>query len=169
MEYDRWQYEPRNPTLALMVGNQPALGSRAGAALAAITVQAAIVSLLVVKHHGPRVEVMQPVTVAWLAREPIDLRAPSIAPLLISDTPDVAPPEYAQQAGLQPGTRALVILRVEVRSDGMVGTITVERSGGSEAIDVAAANFVRTLTWIPAHEYGKPVAMTMRFAVQLAA
>lgn len=74
---------------------------------------------------------------------------------------------FAQRAGLRPKGSAAVVLEVEIRADGTVGTVTVVQSDGHAAIDAAAIAYVRSLRWIPGTVDHQPAAMRIRFPVLL--
>lgn len=79
---------------------------------------------------------------------------------------DVAP--YARMAGLAPGRRAIVILAVDVGADGTPTSVAIDRSSNDSAADSAAAEYARSLRWIPGVLRGERVPMRIRFTVALA-
>jgi hypothetical protein len=81
--------------------------------------------------------------------------------------PDKENCSYANAAGLAPGDGATTVLLVEVLDTDKIGSVSVDVSGGTEAIDKAAMRFVRELTWVGGQSEGKPVPMKVRFAVHL--
>jgi len=83
-----------------------------------------------------------------------------MAPML-----DIAP--FAQRAGLAERAGATVVLRVEVRGDGIVGRVDVEVSGGSAQVDQAAIAYVRAMTWVGGRKSGKPETLWVRWGVHL--
>ena len=91
-----------------------------------------------------------------------------VAPqLLDTDPPATAP--FAQQAGLRPGESAVVVLRVEVLSDGHVGQVEVDVSSGSRQVDEAAVAYAQTLAWVPGRLHGIEMSTWVRQGVRLAA
>ncbi len=66
------------------------------------------------------------------------------------------PPAYPPLAR-ERGYEGTVFLRVEVRGDGSVGGMTIDRSSGYEMLDRAAAESVKEWTFLPAQKGGKPV------------
>ncbi len=66
------------------------------------------------------------------------------------------PPAYPPLAR-EKGYEGTVYLRVEVRGDGRVGGLTIDRSSGYEILDRAAAESVKAWTFLPAQKGGKPV------------
>jgi TonB family protein len=66
------------------------------------------------------------------------------------------PPTYPPLAR-ERGYEGTVLLRVEVRRDGRVGGLTIDRSSGYEVLDRAAAESVKEWTFLPARKGGKPV------------
>ena len=125
------------------------------------------------------------VTHATTLQDPIDLRmslptapvfeftepngdAVSVAPRLLDATPaDMAP--FARQGGLLPGESAVVVLRIEVLSDGQVGQVQVDVSSGSRQVDAAAMDYVRTLAWLPGRFHGIEESTWVRHGVRLVA
>jgi TonB family protein len=90
------------------------------------------------------------------------------APVLVTSVTEEVQSQLAQRAGLSTGQSATVVLRIQVLAHGRAGDVAVERTGGSEAIDAAAIEYVRQLTWMAGRRGGEPVAMTIRLAVNLA-
>jgi len=78
---------------------------------------------------------------------------------------DILP--YALKAGLAVGQRARVMLAVEVLPNGTTGSVVVERSGGSEIVDAAAIEYIRSCRWIPGSVQGQAAAMRIRHQVVL--
>jgi protein TonB len=66
------------------------------------------------------------------------------------------PPTYPPLAR-ERGYEGTVYLRVEVKGDGRVGGLTIDRSSGYEILDRAAAESVREWIFLPAQKGGKPV------------
>jgi hypothetical protein len=87
------------------------------------------------------------------------------APQVVDAPLDAAP--FARSAGLQPGHGAAVVLRIEVLGTGDLGAIIVEASGGTDAIDAAAIDYVRALTWSGGMVDGKPATIWIRWGVWL--
>lgn len=85
------------------------------------------------------------------------------------DDSSVDPTEYARRAGLQAGEGATIVLRLEVLGTGDLGTILVETTGGSEAIDMAAIDYVRALAWAGGRVDGRPATIWIRWGVRLQA
>ena len=95
-------------------------------------------------------------------------QAVSVAPQLLDvESPDMAP--FAQQAGLRPGESAVVVLRVEVLSDGHVGQVQVDVSSGSLQVDKAAAAYARQIAWVPGRLHGIDESTWVRYGVRLVA
>ncbi len=95
-------------------------------------------------------------------------QAVSVAPQLL----DTAPPDtepFAKLAGLLPGESAVVVLRVEVLSDGRVGQVQVDVSSGKSEVDEAAIDYARELAWIPGRLHGMEQSTWVRQSVRLAA
>jgi TonB family protein len=74
---------------------------------------------------------------------------------------------FGRCAGLQQGESATVLLIIEVRSNGRLGTVDVARSGGSAVIDAQAIRFARSLRWIPGTRNQEPQSMRISFPVTL--
>lgn len=92
----------------------------------------------------------------------------SASPQLLDS--DSAPTEsFARQGGLLPGERALVVLRIQVLSDGRAGGVEVDVSSGSEQVDRAAMDYVRSLTWLPARFNNLAEATWIRMGITLVA
>jgi TonB family protein len=89
------------------------------------------------------------------------------APILATELPMEVVKDLGRRAGLAENIQATAVLRIEVLSDGRAGSVIVERSGGSDAIDAAAVDYVRCLTWIPGYLSGQAVPITIRMAVHL--
>lgn len=75
---------------------------------------------------------------------------------------------FARRAGLRGREARVVILIIEVRPDGSVGSIDLWRSDGSSIIDKAAIEFARSLHWIPGTRDHRPQAMRVDLPVTLA-
>ena len=71
-------------------------------------------------------------------------------------------PAVARQNGWQGRT----VLRVEIRSDGRVGTVEVLRSSGYAVLDNAAIEAVRAGEFMPAHVGGKPVSSSVEVPIR---
>ena len=71
-------------------------------------------------------------------------------------------PESARRAGLE----GVTMLRFEVRADGTVGTMTVEKSTGSPDLDQAAMAAVRTWRFDPARRGTEAVAVWVTLPVR---
>jgi TonB family protein len=74
---------------------------------------------------------------------------------------------FARAAGLQSGTGAIVVLRVEVLGSGDVGRVEIEVSGGSRQIDEAAIAYVRSLKWVGGQVDEQPTTLWIRWGVRL--
>ena len=85
---------------------------------------------------------------------------PSRPPQLLSRT---EPPYPA--AAKQEGIEGVVLLRVQVKADGRVGTVKLARSSGHSALDEAAARDVKRWRFSPALREGKAVAETVKVRV----
>lgn len=93
-------------------------------------------------------------------------RHPFVVPQLDpSSRTDVGP--YARKAGLAPGRRAIVILAVDVGADGLPTRVLIESSSNDAFADAAAADYARSLKWIPGEVNGQASAMRIRFTVSL--
>lgn len=66
------------------------------------------------------------------------------------------PPAYPPLAR-EKGYEGTVYLRVQVKGDGKVGTLAIDRSSGYEILDRAAADSVKEWTFLPAQKNGKTV------------
>jgi TonB family protein len=75
--------------------------------------------------------------------------------------------EYSRRAGLVGGDSATVILGVEVHANGSVGEVSVIVSSGNIAADVAAADYVASLRWIPGSRNHHATEMKIRWPVTL--
>jgi protein TonB len=71
-------------------------------------------------------------------------------------------PTVARQNGWQGRT----ILRVEIRSDGHVGTVEILHSSGYAMLDNAAVEAVRAGEFMPAHAGGKPVSSSVEVPIR---
>jgi protein TonB len=71
-------------------------------------------------------------------------------------------PESARRAGIE----GITTLRFEVRADGSVGTMTVEKSTGSHDLDQAAMTAVRTWRFDPARRGTEAVAVWVTLPVR---
>ena len=74
-------------------------------------------------------------------------------------------PDYPASA-LDSDHQGSVLLKVEVRSDGTAGEISVARSSGSRVLDEAAAKAVKRWKWDPAHRGDEAVASTVHCRVR---
>jgi TonB family protein len=77
--------------------------------------------------------------------------------------PDLA--ERARAAAIDPAESLRVILRIEVKEDGSVGAVQIERGSGNTRADETAVQYARELRWVPGRSAGRPVTMTIRFPV----
>jgi protein TonB len=66
-------------------------------------------------------------------------------------------PRYPHIA-LREGWEGRVILRVQVLPNGKVGAATVQKSAGRSVFDEAALEIVKSWSFVPATQGGKPVA-----------
>jgi TonB family protein len=73
--------------------------------------------------------------------------------------------DYASRASIVTGTKARVILRIEVLVDGTVGNVSVETTSGIPQADAAAVEYARALKWKPGLAAGRAQTMTIRFPV----
>ncbi|MCK9274494.1 MAG: energy transducer TonB [Syntrophales bacterium] len=78
---------------------------------------------------------------------------------------DNPPPAYPQIARRR-GYEGVVVLFVEVRSDGTVENVTIKESSGKTILDRAALEGVRTWTFYPALREGKPVSARIEVPVR---
>jgi TonB family protein len=69
----------------------------------------------------------------------------------------VNPPPVYPPVARERGYEGTVYLRVQVRQDGRVGQLAVDRSSGYEVLDLAAADSVKAWTFLPARKDGRPV------------
>jgi TonB family protein len=60
-----------------------------------------------------------------------------------------------------------VVLRIEVLTSGSVGRVEVDVSGGSDPVDAAAIDYVRSLKWIGGRIDGQPENIWIRWGVRL--
>jgi TonB family protein len=65
-------------------------------------------------------------------------------------------PKYPPLAR-EKGYEGTVYLRVQIRPDGRVGKLAIDRSSGHEVLDSAAVDSVKGWTFLPARKAGKPV------------
>jgi TonB family protein len=77
------------------------------------------------------------------------------------------PGAFAARAGLRVGEGATVVFRVHVLISGEVGDLVTEISSGSDAVDAAAAEYVRALEWMPGRIDGRPQGQWVRWGVRL--
>jgi hypothetical protein len=73
---------------------------------------------------------------------------------------------FARRAGLDIGSGATVVLRVEVYGTGAVGRVEVDVSGGTRRIDQAAIAYVRSLKWIGGRMDEGPATLWVRWGVR---
>jgi periplasmic protein TonB len=100
---------------------------------------------------APTAPAVQPAPPAVAARE--SLVAPDFRAAYLNNPPP-AYPRIARRNGEQ-GT---VTLRVHVRTDGVPAQVELERSSGSNALDLAALETVKNWRFAPARRAGDPVA-----------
>jgi len=75
--------------------------------------------------------------------------------------------EFAHGAGLNYGSGATVVLRVEVHGGGLVGRVEIDASSGNRRIDQAAVAYVRALKWVGGRIDDKPETIWIRWGVRL--
>lgn len=80
--------------------------------------------------------------------------------------PLIDPLPFARRAGLQAGSGATVVVRVEVRGNGTLGRVEVEVSGGSPDLDQSAIAYVHALTWIGGSVDDRPQTIWIRWGVR---
>ena len=78
---------------------------------------------------------------------------------------DNARPAYPPLARLR-GYQGMVVLFVEVLSDGRVGQVGIRRSAGHEILDRAALEAVMTWRFEPGRKEGRTVAMSVEVPVR---
>jgi TonB family protein len=61
----------------------------------------------------------------------------------------------------------MVVLRLEILSDGELGRVVIDQSSGRDAIDDAAIAYVRACRWQPGTRNGTPELMWIRYGVRL--
>jgi TonB family protein len=93
--------------------------------------------------------------------------APVSAPHL-ARVQSVDPVVFAHRAHLAPGTALTVLLRLEVREDGFVGSADIVRSSGNAVADAAALDYALALRWVPGTNGGSPRTMRVDYPVTLA-
>lgn len=71
-------------------------------------------------------------------------------------------PESARRAGIQ----GVTLLRFEIRTDGTVGKIMVERSAGHRDLDLTAAEAVKRWRFDPARRGNQPIAVWVTLPVR---
>jgi TonB family protein len=84
-----------------------------------------------------------------------------------SDARFIGSSEFAGISGLLKGSGATVVLRVEVRGNGVVGRVEVDVSGGSRKVDRAAIAYVRGLKWVGGRVDDIPETLWIRWGVRL--
>jgi len=87
-------------------------------------------------------------------------RGPTRPPQVLYKTEPPYPPAAKQQ-----GIEGIVLLSVQVKTDGSVGAVRVARSSGHSALDEAAAQDVRRWEFSPALRDGKPVVQIVKVRV----
>jgi TonB family protein len=92
--------------------------------------------------------------------------APSSAPQL-SRFQAVTAASFARRAGLAAGQAVSVVLTVEIRTDGTVGTVEMPRGSGDSAIDAAAVAYARHLRWVPGTQDHRAQTMRINLPVTL--
>lgn len=122
----------------------------------------------VFQRAAPALEPSAPIAMTVADRPPAEgMDVGTRAPQPDGDPPDVRP--FALAAGLEPGQGATVVLRLAIDGGGALLDARVEVSGGSDAIDHAAIDYARALTWIGGAEDGRPVRTWIRWGVRLEA
>jgi TonB family protein len=76
---------------------------------------------------------------------------------------------YLQQAGLQPGEGATVLLRIEVLESGAAGRIEIDASSGRQQVDQAAVGYARIQHWDAARINRVPRTVWIRWGVRFQA
>jgi TonB family protein len=77
------------------------------------------------------------------------------------------PRTFAQRAHLPPRSTVTILLRVEVREDGSVGSADIVRTSGNTAADAAAIAYAQDLRWVPGTNNRIPKTMRVNFQVTL--
>jgi periplasmic protein TonB len=96
---------------------------------------------------------------------PIEVRAPRPpVPPAYRDTPLPAYPPAAREQG----TEGVVLLNVQVGSDGRVAEIRVKASSGSRLLDDSAVAAVKTWTFVPARQGARAVESWVEIPVRFA-
>jgi TonB family protein len=91
-----------------------------------------------------------------------------VAPRILQEAlPDSAP--FATMAGLSPGQKSFVVLRVEILIDGSVGRIRIDVSSGNKLVDEAAMKYAQLTRWLPGSVGGIKENVWARYGVQLMA
>lgn len=95
---------------------------------------------------------------------PVHAGADATAPRLDLRSRELDPPRYPSEQVLA-GISGTVVLLVDVRADGSVGNVAVEKSSGSEGLDVAAREAARAWRFEPGQVAGKPTGGRVRVPV----
>src|SRR5580658_606779 len=84
-----------------------------------------------------------------------------------SEAQSISISEFTGMSGLLKGSGATVVLRVEVRGNGVVGRVGGDVSCGSRKGDQAAIAYVRGLKWVGGRVDDKPETLWIRWGVRL--